>query len=302
MTGFDHDALIYDSDEEFVGLIAPILEQGLENGETVLAVLNRRSWGYLREALGPAADQVAFTDRDSWYVRPATTIAAFDETVRRHTGNGSPSVRAVAEIQFGPDPAEWDQWIAYEAILNHSLAPLPAQIICAYDTRVLPDEVIESAWRTHPEVTNGKHRASPDYDGGESVVRDFGAEPTALPALHTLAAADDLSAFRQGLAVELTVAKFSTPKVLDMVLAASEVAANAWKFADGPETVRVGIVGGRFVCEIRDGGSGFDDPFAGYIPPDPGISGPAGLWVARQLVWRLEHFSDADGHTVRLWL
>ena len=60
----------------------------------------------------------------------------------------------------------------------------------------------------------------------------------------------------------------------------TEIAANAFRHGGGIEEVRVGQVDARFVCEVVDRGSGFDDPLAGYLAPREGVG--AGLWVARQ--------------------
>jgi anti-sigma regulatory factor (Ser/Thr protein kinase) len=84
-------------------------------------------------------------------------------------------------------------------------------------------------------------------------------------------------------------------------MAANEVLVNAWEYADGPDAVRVGLVNGSFVCEISDLGPGLDDPLAGYLPPISEQERGAGLWVARQLVSRVELLSSAHGLTVRLW-
>jgi anti-sigma regulatory factor (Ser/Thr protein kinase) len=89
-------------------------------------------------------------------------------------------------------------------------------------------------------------------------------------------------------------------KLLDMLLAAGEIAANAVEHGGGIEEVRVGRAAGRFVCEIVDRGNGFDDPAAGYIAPRAGVG--TGLWVARKLTWRLEFFTSPRGFTARLWL
>jgi anti-sigma regulatory factor (Ser/Thr protein kinase) len=85
-----------------------------------------------------------------------------------------------------------------------------------------------------------------------------------------------------------------------MLVAGTEVAANAVRHGAGIEEVRVGRSEGRFVCEIVDRGSGFDDPVAGYLAPREGIG--TGLWVARQLAWRVEAFHSPRGFTVRIWL
>ena len=64
--------------------------------------------------------------------------------------------------------------------------------------------------------------------------------------------------------------------------------------------VRIGQAQGRFVCEITDRGPGFDDPAAGYLAPRDGVG--SGLWVARQLTWRIEFLRSPRGFTARIWL
>jgi anti-sigma regulatory factor (Ser/Thr protein kinase) len=85
-----------------------------------------------------------------------------------------------------------------------------------------------------------------------------------------------------------------------MLVAGTEVAANAVRHGAGIAEVRVGTVDGRFVCEVIDRGRGFDDPVAGYLAPREGTG--TGLWVARQLTWRVEIFDSPRGFTARLWL
>jgi anti-sigma regulatory factor (Ser/Thr protein kinase) len=91
----------------------------------------------------------------------------------------------------------------------------------------------------------------------------------------------------------------SEAKSVDLMLAATELANNAMQHGGGIQTVRVGHAQGRFVCEIVDRGDGFDDPTAGYLAPREGIG--AGLWVARQLTWRIEFFRSPAGFTARMW-
>ena len=84
-----------------------------------------------------------------------------------------------------------------------------------------------------------------------------------------------------------------------MLVAGTEIAANAVRYGGGITEVRLGRVDGRFVCEVVDRGQGFDDPLAGYLVPRDGIG--TGLWVARQLAWRLEFFHSPRGFTARIW-
>src|SRR2546423_1465098 len=105
---------------------------------------------------------------------------------------------------------------------------------------------------------------------------------------------------REQLVRELAADNMSDAQSLDLLLAATEIANNAMQHGGGIQEVRVGRIRGRFVCEIVDRGDGFDDPAAGYLAPREGIG--AGLWVARQLTWRIEFFHSPTGFTTRIWL
>jgi anti-sigma regulatory factor (Ser/Thr protein kinase) len=300
--GLRHNAFIYDSDDAYVARLAPFLQEGVEAGEACVAVVTRPQWAMLREALGgSAASEVSFTDRESFYVRPARAVARYEQTLRRLVGGGASSVRVIGEVQFGPTREEWEEWTAYEAILNHALAGWPAWIICPYDTQALPDQVLEHAWRTHPEVLNGEDAHSPHYDDPAQVVRAMVPDRGDLPELEPLDPGDDAEEFRERLGAELRVAGMSGPPALNLLIAAGEVIENAWTYGGGPRQVRVGLVGGSFVCEIEDSGPGLDDPLAGWRPPKPDKPGRAGLWVARQLTSRVDLLPSDEGLTVRLW-
>ncbi|MBV8989816.1 MAG: hypothetical protein JO372_14770, partial [Solirubrobacterales bacterium] len=52
-------------------------------------------------------------------------------------------LRAVADVQFGPDPREWDLWTGYEAVFNRSFGHLPAWVLCSYNANGTPDLIIE---------------------------------------------------------------------------------------------------------------------------------------------------------------
>jgi anti-sigma regulatory factor (Ser/Thr protein kinase) len=297
-----HEAFLYGSDEQFATQMSRFLADGLDDGAAAVAVTTRGNWALLRDALGERASNVQFTDRDEFYVRPAKALARYDATLRRHAGGGAPPVRVVGEVQFGPTRAEWDEWTAYEAIANHAFAERPAWIVCPYDARALPASVLDSAWRTHPSVRTAERQPSSLYGGIEAVVRALEPENLPLPGLEPMPRARDAQTFRDLLASRLTAADVPGSRKLDMLVAANEVFANASSHGRGVMLVRSGIEGGRFVCEISDAGEGLDDPSAGYVPPESKDGPGAGLWVARQLCWRVDLLSSPDGLTVRLWL
>jgi anti-sigma regulatory factor (Ser/Thr protein kinase) len=109
-------------------------------------------------------------------------------------------------------------------------------------------------------------------------------------------------AFRERLGREMAADGVPDARAGDMLLAATEILANISRHGDVAGGMRVGRVGERFVCELSDRGPGLDDPYAGYVPPASRQVGGAGLWVARQVTWRLDLLSSPDGLTVRLWV
>jgi anti-sigma regulatory factor (Ser/Thr protein kinase) len=302
VTSLRHDAFVYESDDAFVDRMVPFVEWGLRQGEAVVAVTTLRNGALLRDALGAGADGVSFVDRDKWYVRPAQVIAGYDETLRDCLRGGAPAVRVVGEVQFGTTPREWEEWTAYEAILNRVFADRPAWIVCPYDARALPESVVQHAAHTHPQVLTDELRASVDYEHPEDVVRSLTPEPEPLGGLRSVPLADDARGFRVQLAGEMAAAGVPERQAGAMLVAASEVFANAGRHGQGARTLRVGHVAGEFVCEIADHGPGLRDPIAGYTPPRSEQADGAGLWVARQLTSRLELLSSADGLTARLWV
>lgn len=172
-------------------------------------------------------------------------------------------------------------------------------MVCTYDANAVPDAVLEEMGTTHPEVLGDGWRASEHFQEPRDLVRRLTPQPEPLPQLRSLAPGDDLEWFRERLARELMAAQVPEATALDMLVAGTEVAANAVRHGGGIEEVRAGTAAGRFVCEVVDRGPGFDDPAAGYLVPRAGAGG--GLWVARRLSWRLESFHSPRGFTVRLW-
>jgi anti-sigma regulatory factor (Ser/Thr protein kinase) len=298
--GLRHEAIVADADETFVGHVAPFLRAGLEEGAT-LTVLNRRHWALLREELGADAEQVAYTDCEDFYTRPIDALASYDATLRRLTAAGATSVRVAAEIPLGPTRSSWEEWMSYEAIVNHALASRPAHILCVYDTQITPDSVIDAVWRTHPHVvTDGA--AGPHYHDSDDAITAFTRSPSRELPLRPLPLTQDVIALREALSAELAGAEAPKQKVVNMLIAASQVFDNALRHGGGVTALRAGLVDGWFVCEIEDHGPGLDDPLAGYVPPAPGQPGRQGLWIARQLATRLELIPGRPGLTVRLWL
>jgi anti-sigma regulatory factor (Ser/Thr protein kinase) len=299
----EHALFVYGGDEELAARIGPFLREGLEEGSEAIMVVDARKGELLRDALDSAAARVEFIDCAEHYTRPEAALAGYDATLRRLVRDGASSVRVFAEFPALDSEAEYDRWIAYEAIVNRAFAHHPAWITCGYDTRVVPEAVVEHAGCTHPRLLAEGLLDSPSYLPPSEVVSALTPEPAPpLAGLEPLDFDGDVRALRRRLAARMARADVTRPDVEAMLQAAGEVLANAQSHGGGIRELRVGEYDERFVLEISDGGPGLDDPAIGYLPPTvAGVDG-AGMWVARQLTRRLELVPCADGLTVRLWI
>jgi anti-sigma regulatory factor (Ser/Thr protein kinase) len=300
ITALRHNAFIYESDDQYLARAVPFLKDGIEAGEGAIVAHTRPGMAMMREALGAEASHVTFVDVSTAYTRPARTLAAYHHVYAQQLQKTS-RLRAVADVQFGPDPREWDLWTGYEAAFNRSFGHLPAWVLCSYSADGAPDPIIEGVWQTHPEVVDrDTWSVSERYEDPDHLMRRMTPAAGELTGLRSIPCGGGAEQIRERLAPELMAAGFGEAKTLDMLLAATEIASNAIQHGAGIKDLRVGRAHGRFVCEIVDRGAGFDDPAAGYLAPRAGIG--SGLWVARQLTWRIEFLHSTRGFTARIWL
>jgi anti-sigma regulatory factor (Ser/Thr protein kinase) len=152
--------------------------------------------------------------------------------------------------------------------------------------------------RTHPEVvTAGAWNDSARYDGRDQPLRRA-EQPPGLSGPWEIAFGHDLLTFRENLAESLRAHGLPAAKVVDLLLASTEVVANALTHGAGITAIRVGRVAGRLALDVVDQGPGFDDPMAGYLATRDGRG--VGLWVARQLMWDVGFFPSAEGFMARI--
>jgi anti-sigma regulatory factor (Ser/Thr protein kinase) len=295
-----HALFVYDDDDAFAETVSGFLLDGLEAREGVYAVLDSRRTALLEDALGAVSERVVYLDRDTYYTRPEAALAGYDRIVREALSDGQPSLRVIAELPPSTSPDEWDRWMSYEAVVNRALAGRPLWIVCGYDRRELPPEVVWEAYRSHPEVY-GTASANARYTEPEEVLRTLARTAAVLPALQRLAVRDARDLRRQ-LAAALAAANVDAERAQDLGIAAGEVLAEAHRHGYHAPTLRVGLVEGRFACELGDVGPVFDDPLAGWLPPRSGVDAGASLWIARQLSSQLEVLRAGAVVSVRLWV
>ena len=185
-TTLRHNALVYESTDEYLARAVPFLKAGIEAGEGAVVAHTKPGLAMMREALGPEAARVTFVDVSAAYTRPARTLAAYHKVYVEQLRK-TPTLRAVADVQFGPDPNEWDLWTGYEAVFNRSFGHLPAWVLCSYDANGTPDPIIEGVWQTHPEVVAGDSWNSSDhYEDPDHLLRRITPAPAPLTGLRPI--------------------------------------------------------------------------------------------------------------------
>ena len=175
----EHRVLPYGSDEEFLATAVPLFAVGLERSDGMLAVTTQAKIGLLRSALENRADHVEFADSADWYRSPDAALNGYRSFVNERLGTGAAWIRIVGEpVWAGRSDGEIAAWTRYESFLNLAFASSPTTIVCPYDTRSLPDEVVADARRTHPTVATADDvTESPAYRGPENFLIGPAAAP-----------------------------------------------------------------------------------------------------------------------------
>jgi anti-sigma regulatory factor (Ser/Thr protein kinase) len=109
----------------------------------------------------------------------------------------------------------------------------------------------------------------------------------------------DLAAIRAVVHRYATRAGLPEARVIDLVLAVSEVAANTVRHARSPGCLKIWYDSEEIICQIEDSGT-IPDPLAGRRRPSLEATGGHGLWIVHQVCDRVEIHSGENGTTIRL--
>lgn len=300
MTTLQHEALIYDSDEEYVRSVAPFLAEGVARGDGVVVATHDRNRDAIARTLGADAAAVTFVPAAEVYASIPGAVRAYHAAVEGFVQRGHPSVRAIGEVAY---PDAFDGWLAYESVAHAVFADAPLHVICPYDARALPSELVQHARRTHPELRVGDHsRHNHEFDEPEAVMAALPPLPHAAgegPPLGEVSVGDldQLAEGRHAFA-EILRSQLPARRAREATLVASELLTNGIVHGGAPCSLTIWATPRGVVYQVRNDGPAIDDPFAGYRPPPSPEGGGMGLWVARQLADRLDIAHDGQGTVV----
>jgi transcriptional regulator with XRE-family HTH domain len=172
---FEHRLLEYSSDEDYLEAAIPFIAEGLERSECVLVVTTPAQTALVRDTLDVRSEPVEFADSAEWYDSLSGAVRRYHAFVKQKFEAGATWIRIVGDpVWAGRSRAEITAWFRYESLVNLAFASAPATIVCPYDSRSVPAEVIADARRTHPEVADlGVATGDPTYQEPE----DFLLQP-----------------------------------------------------------------------------------------------------------------------------
>ena len=303
---YQHAALLYGSSEELLSAAVPFLDEGLAAGEAALLACSEDHNQLLADALPPNRRLIPIQRHDI-YTRPEHAVSSYRRLVKRQTEVGIARVRLVGEVSYGPDSEHWEQWTRVEAIVNVALATLPLWSVCAYNTRAVPHVIQDGTMQAHPLLLTTDGTVANDRylqpamilrRAGDNGPRPIEATPPTLH-LHDLTNPNALPRLRQQLRAAVRTVGRHEQREVDFVAAMCEMISNGFRHGRAPLDVRLWNTPSLLLGTVTDHGDGFDDPLAGYLPPDTADVG-AGLWLARHSCDTLEPFRSPDGFTVRI--
>lgn len=299
--GFRHEALVYRDEQGFLDGTVPFIRVGLDRDEPVMVAVDEDKIARLRSELADGAAHVQFVDMGALGRNPARVLPIWRRFVTEHAADGP--MRGVAEpVWQGRAAHELAEYEHHDSLLDFAFGDTDDfTLLCPYDAGELPADVIEAAYRRHPWIADG--------NGGKASQTYAKRDPEELPFAGSLPAprgeVEQLEFDRQHLAavrrfVEMAAesAGINGTRRSDIVLAASELAANSVVHGGGSGTARVWCEPDAFLFEVADRGV-IDDALVGRRRPTPDQLHGRGLWIVNQLCDLVQVRSDTDGSVVR---
>jgi len=300
--GFEHEALFYRSDADFLDGVVPFVREGLERDDVVVVAEPAARLELLRDALGADAGAVQFLDMAEIGANPARIIGVWAAAVEEHTRSGH-GLRGVGEPAWhGRRTVELEECQLHEQLLNHAFDDGPAwRLMCPYDEQRMPRTVVHGALAAHPVRSTPADRTASDHYAHDGHAAGFAA-PLVAPTEAVLRGsfgAGDITATRRTVAQYARSCGLPDDQVEVLELAASEVAANSIRHGGGQGSVAMWLEPGAVVVEFTDAGLVLD-PLVGRRTPRPDQDHGHGLYLVNQLCDLVQVRSSPAGTTGRI--
>jgi anti-sigma regulatory factor (Ser/Thr protein kinase) len=292
--GFSHAALLYCGRDEYHSAVDAFLRFAAGAAAPLYAAVPGAN-GLLAGGAPhrPRASAVDMTDLGR---NPARIIPAAYSFADDHPGE---RVYCLWEPAWpARSPAELREVARHEALCNLAFHGRAMTILCLYDAD-LGGDVVSSAEQTHPVVLEGDRRlCSATYLGAGRFPPGYDDPlPPPAPDAETLAFDEHLMAVREFAVRHARAAGLRPGRVSDLVIALSEIAANALDYGGG--AVRAWCADGELLCQVEDAGH-IADPLAGRRRRPADAASGHGLWLVNQVCDLVETRTGPKGTTTRI--
>ena len=297
--GFGHAALLYRSDEAEFGRAAAMVPRGADAASARHVAVPGETMRLIGDSLRWPRENTSLVDMTELGRNPARIIAAGQSFADEHLGQ---HIYCIWEPAWpSRSAAELREVARHEALCNLAFGGRPISIICLYDAARLADSVISEAELTHPVViSSGRPYPSGSYLGSGRFPPSCD-EPLPPPADDAASVQFDghLGPVRKFSADQGRAAGLDAARVTDLVIAVSEIAANALGHAGGAGVIRSWCTRDEILCQLEDNGH-ITDPLAGRrrLPAD--APGGHGLWLVNRVCDLVERRTSQAGTITRL--
>jgi anti-sigma regulatory factor (Ser/Thr protein kinase) len=297
--GFSHIALLYHRGDTDLGWLTAIVRGAADSGAPLQIAVPDRTIRLIRSALRPLPGNARLIDMTELGRNPARIIAAGQSLCDEHPGQ---HVFCCWEPAWpGRSPAELVEVARHETLCNVAFGGKAMTIVCLYDAARLSVQAISDAERTHPVlISAGLRRPGGSYLGpGRFPPGCDEPLPPAADDAASITFDGHLGPVREFSARQGHAAGLDVTRVRDLVLAVSEIAANALGHAAGRGILRFWCTSDEILCQIEDGGH-IADPLAGRRRRPADAEGGHGLWLVNRVCDLVERRTGPAGTITRL--
>jgi anti-sigma regulatory factor (Ser/Thr protein kinase) len=296
--GLRHLAFFYRDQGEYQARILDFARAGLAQGEPSFIALPGERARQVADALDVTAGDLQCANMSDMGRNPARIIPRLRAFIDEHPGK---RLRFVGEpIWPGRSPAETCEATRHEALLNLAFPQTRITILCPYDAALLTPSAIAGARHTHPEFLGDGQPAPMAGNGAPWQVPPECDRPLPPPpaSAEVLSYGMDLGPVRRLVESHAHRARLAAERAADLVLAASEIAANTLCHARSDGLLQVWHDDQEILCQLHDQGW-ITDPLAGRVRHGPESRGH-GLFLVNQVCDLVELRTGREGTTVRL--
>jgi anti-sigma regulatory factor (Ser/Thr protein kinase) len=296
--GFSHTALLYQSTQEYLSGLQEFVRRAAEAAAPLQVVLPHTSTLMARGTFPMLPPRAQLADMTELGRNPARLIPAGQAFTAEHPDERSYHLWEPAWPRRSA--AEQNEVIRHEGLCNLAFEDQAMTVLCLYDAARLSPELIKDVELTHPAVISaGLRHDSSSYLGPGSIPAGCdGPLPPPAPEAASLGFTNQVSLVREFCARQAAAAGLGPNRTRDLILAVSEIAANAISYADGG-LIRAWRTDRELICQLEDAGH-ITEPLAGRRQRPPDALGGHGLWLVNLVCDLVERRTGAGGTVTRL--